>query len=194
MVAVRIVPPADEERLRPNFVEAFDDLENRALRSRPFARDEAIRKAEKHDVVGIKSQLACRLSRLGLSQVSQPGFWMRPACGMRPRAVAHDVNSNILALSAGLSDQTAAGKAFVVRVRRDHDEAARSQTLVQGREREGMSSLQRFAGRHVSATGRMRSVRGRGSTPRRSSKRGRGPAAEDRSPNLGKRVRADSAA
>ena len=55
MVAVRIVPPADEERLRPNFVEAFDDLENRALRSRPFARDEAIRKAEKHDVVGIES-------------------------------------------------------------------------------------------------------------------------------------------
>jgi len=67
---------------------------------------------------------------------------------MRPGPVADDDDPHGAALRAGLGDQASAAEAFVVRVRRDDDQASLSEALLQRRNGEPTRRLQLFAGVH----------------------------------------------
>src|SRR5271163_4009818 len=69
---------------------------------------------------------------------------------MRTGSIADDDDTNKATLCARLCDQTAAGQAFVVRVRRDDDEPAIAEALLRRRKSKRTRGIQRFRSLHVS--------------------------------------------
>ena len=122
VVAMWIVTPADKKRSGSDFPHAINDAANRALGLFAFRRNEAIRKAEEEHILRFQPELRARLPRLLLAESLQPVRRIGFAVRMRARAVADNDDLSSQSLPAGFGDQTAAGQALIVRVRRDNDE------------------------------------------------------------------------
>ena len=135
MVAMWIVSPADKKRSGADIPHAISDGGNGALSVGALRGNEAIRQTEEeHIVLWFEPQLGARSFCLFLAvspqSVRRIGFAVR----MRASAVADNDDLSSQSLSAGVGYQTAAGKALVVRVRRDNDKRPILELLTQGAE------------------------------------------------------------
>src|SRR5271154_2794655 len=87
---MRIVPPADKERSRANFLHAVGDDIDRVLGLFALMGNEAIGETEETHRLRPQSQLRARLSRFHLAESRQPLRRVGLAVRMRTGAVADD--------------------------------------------------------------------------------------------------------
>ena len=144
MVAMRIVSPADKKRSCADFPHAINDDANRALGLFAFMRNEAIGQAEEKHILRLQPELRARLFRFLLAESHQSLRRIGFAVRMRAGAVADDDDLPPQSLPAGLGDQTAAGQALIVRMRRDNDERPIFERLTQRTKRKPMRGAQEF--------------------------------------------------
>src|ERR1700733_8781758 len=145
MVTMRIVSPADKERSSSDFPRAISDGFDRALGLFALMRDKAIWEPEETHILWLQPELRARLFRLVLAESAQPVRRIGFAVGMRAGAVADNDDLCAQSLSASGSDQSPAGQALVVEMRRDHDKRPIFEHLTQRAERKRMGRVQSFA-------------------------------------------------
>ena len=119
MVAMGIVSPADKKRSRADFPRAINDGADHALGLFAFRRDKAIWETEEEHILRSQPELRARLFCFVLAESRQSVRRIGFAVRMRARAVADNDDLSSQSLSASVGDQTAAGQALVVGMRRD---------------------------------------------------------------------------
>lgn len=105
MIAMRVMTPADEDRLRFNRIYALDDSTDSCLSVGSAARNKPVREAEKQKIFRSDPELSTGVLRFLLPQRLQPRRGIGDAIGMRARPVADKDNGDARPSSAGLRDQ-----------------------------------------------------------------------------------------
>ena len=148
MVAMGIVSPADKKGSGADLPHAINDGANRALGLFAFKRNKAIWETKEEHIFRFQPELRARSFCLLLAESRQSVRRIGFAVRMGASAVADNDDLSSQSLSAGVGDQTAAGQALVVRMRRDNDKRPIFKHLTQRAERKRMRGVQDFAGRH----------------------------------------------
>ena len=128
MVAMGIVSPSDKKRSGADVPHPINDGVDRTLSLFAFKRDKAIWEAKKEHIFWFQPELHARSLRLLLAESRQSVRRIGFAVWMRARAVADSDDLSSQSLSAGVGDQTAAGQALVVGMRRDNNKRPIFQT------------------------------------------------------------------
>jgi hypothetical protein len=143
-----IVSPADKKGSGADFPHAIDDDANRALGLFAFKRNKTIWEAEKEHIFWFQPELRARSLCLLLAKRRQTVRRISFAVWMRASAVADNDDLSSQSLPAGVGDQTAAGQALVVGMRRDNNKRPIFKLLTQRDEWKPMRGVQEFAGGH----------------------------------------------
>ena len=142
MVAMGIVSPADKKGSGSDFPHAISDGANRALGLFAFRRNKAIWETEEEHILRFQPKLRARSSCLLLAESPQSVRRIGFAVRMRAGAVADNDDLSSQSLPAGVGDQTSAGQALIVGMRRDNDKRPIFEHLTQRAERKRMRRVQ----------------------------------------------------